>query len=109
LINSRAYREVIARGAEVSMIGTAARSTRLQILQVPDCPLVATLVDQVRVCLADCGIRERLEILVGDYPSPTLAVKGVDVSTGRPVEGGSCCRFDLPSSEQIRDAVLSLR
>jgi hypothetical protein len=38
-----------------------------------------------------------------------ILIGGVDVSTGQPVQGGPCCRFDLPSNEQIRDAVLSLR
>ncbi|HET8615824.1 MAG TPA: hypothetical protein VFL94_09890 [Actinomycetales bacterium] len=52
---------------------------------------------------------EQLEVVVGDYPSPTLVLDGVDVLTGQPVHGGPCCRLDLPSSEQIRDAVLSLR
>ena len=91
------------------MTGMAARRTRLQILQVPDCPRVAQLVDEVRVCVTECGVRERVEIVVGDYPSPTLVIDGLDVLTGQPVQGGPCCRFDLPSSEQIRDAVLSLR
>jgi hypothetical protein len=82
---------------------------RVQILQVPDCPLVDLLIDQVQSCLADCDVDEQVEILVDDYPSPTLVVDGVDVSTGLPVERGQRCRLGLPSSEQIREAVLSLR
>jgi hypothetical protein len=91
------------------MTDTQERLSRLQILQVADCPLVGRLVDEVRACFTNCGVREQVEIVVGDYPSPTLVVDGVDVSTGRPVQGGPCCRLDLPSSEQICDAVLSLR
>lgn len=91
------------------MTSTNGRRAHLQILQVPDCPLVGRLVDEVQACLADCDVREQVEIVVGDYPSPTLVLDGMDVATGLPVRAGSCCRFDLPSSEQIRDAVLSLR
>jgi hypothetical protein len=42
---------------------------------------------------------------VGVYPSPTLVMDGLDVATGRPVEGEPRCRMDLPSQEQIRAAV----
>ena len=91
------------------MTDTQERPSRLRILQVADCPLVGRLVDEVRACLTDCGVHEPLDLAVGDYPSPSLVIDGVDVSTGRPVPAGPCCRFDLPSSEQIRDAVLSLR
>lgn len=91
------------------MTDTQQRPSRLQILQVPDCPLVGRLVDEVQACLTDCGVREPLEMVVGDYPSPTLVVDGLDVSTGQPVRSATCCRFDLPSSAQIREAVLSLR
>jgi hypothetical protein len=85
------------------------RASRLQIFQVPDCPLVDRLVDQVTRCFADCGADDRLDIVVGNYPSPTLVLDGMGASAGRPVESGSCCRLDLPSSDQIRAAVLSLR
>jgi hypothetical protein len=91
------------------MTGPRGRQARLQVLQVPDCPLAGRLVDEVRARLAECGVVEPLEVVVGDHPSPTLVLDGVDVSTEQPVHGGPCCRLDLPSSEQIRDAVLSLR
>lgn len=79
--------------------------TRIQILQVPDCPLVDQLIDEVEHCLTEAGVGEPVEIVVGDYPSPTLVMDGVDVATGRPVEGEPRCRMDLPSREQIRAAV----
>jgi len=91
------------------MIDTLERPARLQILQVPDCPLVGRLVDEVMACLTECGVHEPLEMVVGDFPSPTLVVDGLDVSTGQPPRSATCCRVDLPSSEQICDAVLSLR
>lgn len=66
--------------------------SRIQILQVPDCPLVGRLIDDVETCLAEMGISEPVQIVVGDYPPPTLVVDGIDVSTGRPVEGDPRCR-----------------
>ncbi|MFC5731267.1 MULTISPECIES: alkylmercury lyase [Nocardioides] len=82
--------------------------TMVQILHVPDCPLVDRLIDAVERCLAEAGVGEPVEVVVGDYPSPTLVIGGVDVATGRPVEGEPRCRMDLPSQEQIRAAVREL-
>lgn len=82
--------------------------TRIQILQVPGCPLVDRLIEEVEHCLTEAGIGETVEIVVGDYPSPTLVMDGVDVATGRPVEGEPRCRMELPSTDQIRAAVRAL-
>lgn len=79
--------------------------TRIQILHVPDCPLVGRLIDEVERCLTEAGVGEPVEIRVGDYPSPTLVVDGLDVATGGPVEGEPRCRMDLPSVPQIRAAI----
>ena len=83
--------------------------SRIQILQVAGCPLVDRLVDEVEACLADAGHDEPVEVLIGDYPSPTLLVDGVDVATGQPVTGQPRCRLDLPSRAQIIAAVAGLR
>lgn len=82
--------------------------SRIRILQVPDCPLVDRLIDDVEKCLVDMGIDEPVEIVVGDQPSPTLVIDGKDVATGRPVQGEPRCRMDLPSEEQIRAATRAL-
>lgn len=82
--------------------------TRIQILKVPGCPLVDRLITEVERCLTEAGLGEPVEIVVGDFPSPTLVMDGVDVATGRPVEGEPRCRMDLPSQEQIRAAVRAL-
>lgn len=83
--------------------------TRIQILQVPGCPLVDRLIDEVERCLTEINVGEPVEILVGHYPSPTLVIDGVDVATGRPVEGEPRCRMDLPSKGQIRAAAKAMR
>ncbi|MFA6297547.1 MAG: hypothetical protein WC642_00155 [Nocardioides sp.] len=66
------------------------------------------LIDDVEECLADLGISEPVEIVVGDHPSPTLVIDGLDVATGRAVEGDPRCRLDLPSRDQIRAAARAL-
>jgi hypothetical protein len=83
-------------------------STRIQILQVEDCPLVDRLIDDVERCLSAADVAEPVEIIVGEHPSPTLVIDGVDVATGRPVAGASRCRMDLPSRGQIEKAVAAL-
>ena len=83
-------------------------STRVQILHVPDCPLVERLRAEVESTLAEVAPDVRLSLVEGDYPSPTLLVDGMDVTTGAPVSGEPRCRLDLPTSPQIRDALGAL-
>jgi hypothetical protein len=77
----------------------------IQILQVPGCPLVGELRMLVDQCLADMQRDDHVEHLVGQYPSPTLLIAGVDVVTGHPVDTSVRCRLDLPSREQIQTAL----
>jgi len=76
----------------------------VQILQVPDCPLVGRVRETVRQALASTGVPVVIEELTGDYPSPTVLVDGVDV-TGRPAGSGGACRLDLPTEQQIVTAL----
>lgn len=84
------------------------QSTRIRILQVEDCPLVDKLIDEFERCLTEAGLDVPVEIMVGDYPSPTLLVDDVDVATGQPVAGQPRCRMDLPSRQQIQAALARL-
>ncbi len=77
----------------------------IRILQVPDCPLVDQLRTVVAAACDELGIRPQITFEVGDHPSPTLLVGGTDVVTGRPVEGAARCRLDLPSRDQIVQAL----
>jgi hypothetical protein len=78
---------------------------RIRILHVPDCPLVDRLINEVERRLTEASISEPVEVLVGDYPSPTLVVDGIDVATGAPMAGEPRCRLDLPTTDQIRAAL----
>jgi len=84
---------------------TSAPPTLVQILHVPDCPLV----DQLRTLLDDCmlraGMQPVVETVSGSYPSPTLLINGIDVATGRPPTDQVCYRLDVPTREQIVTAL----
>jgi len=83
-------------------------TSHIRILQVEDCPLVEALIDDLESCLAEADLDEPVEVVVGDYPSPTLLIDGIDVATGEPVAGQPRCRMDLPSHSQIQTAVAQL-
>ncbi|WP_230394014.1 hypothetical protein [Plantactinospora alkalitolerans] len=51
--------------------------------------------------LADLGLPPEVTKLVGDYPSPSVLINGVDVM-GRSADGVAACRLDLPTSVHIR-------
>ncbi len=82
------------------------KSPKVQLLSVPDCPLVKKILETVENCLAQTHLDVVVEEIIGNYNSPTLLVDGFDV-TGRPAapEGQTSCRLDLPSEEQILAAL----
>lgn len=86
-----------------------AAAPRVQLLSVPDCPLVDRVRAGVRLALAQCGIAAAVEECVGAYPSPTVLVDGRDVITGEPPTLQTCCRFDLPTVQEIVAALCKAR
>jgi hypothetical protein len=85
------------------------KSLRIQLLSVPDCPLVESARSALKNSLAQTHIDVIVEELVGDYSSPTILIEGFDV-TGRPREprNQASCRLDLPTDEQILVALRGL-
>jgi hypothetical protein len=83
----------------------SADTVRARILQIPDCPLVDQLQALVHECLTALGDPGTVETTVGDYPSPTLVIDGLDVAAGRQIDDRVCCRLDLPSPQQILNAL----
>lgn len=79
---------------------------KVQLLSVPDCPLVLKVRNTIHKCLAKTQIPATVEELIGAYNSPTVLVNGFDV-TGQPPaeEGQTSCRLDLPNEEQILAAI----
>ena len=77
----------------------------VELWYVPDYPLL----DQLRATLRDCLMHTGIDVTVherqGPYPSPTLAINGIDVATGAPPSDTVCCRLDLPTHDQIHTAL----
>jgi hypothetical protein len=86
---------------------TALRGVRIQILHVPDCPLVDGVRRTLERCLSTTDLDVHVEELEGHYPSPTVIINGVD-PTGRPAPSGASCRLDVPIEEQIIAALNSI-
>jgi hypothetical protein len=78
----------------------------IEILHVPDCPLVGRVRETVQQALAQLKLHADVVERVGEYPSPTLLVDGRDV-TGRPGDQdvGGACRLDLPTEQQVLAAL----
>jgi hypothetical protein len=76
----------------------------VQILHVPECPLLPAAREAVHRAAAALGAKVDIEEVEGVFPSPSVVVGGSDV-TGRSLSGGACCRLDLPTDDQLRDAL----
>ncbi|MCC3318412.1 hypothetical protein [Nocardia africana] len=78
----------------------------VQLLHVPDCPLLGRVRDTLAEALRRTPIQVvRVDEIEGNYPSPSLLIDGIDVITGEPPQQTACCRFDLPTPEQITTAL----
>ena len=85
---------------------TTAAPVVIRLLHVPDCPHVGQVRAMLNACLESSGVSAVIDEAIGDHPSPTLIIDGVDVVTRRPPTGGApCCRLDLPTESQIAAAL----
>jgi hypothetical protein len=84
----------------------AGPAIRIQLLHVPDCPLVEQVRATLSSSLAKANVQVVIEELEGPYASPTLVIDGVDV-TGRSLAAGPACRLDLPTEHQVLSALSS--
>jgi hypothetical protein len=86
-------------------VGEMTANPRIVLLSVPGCPLR----DRVRLvleeCLAEAGMTATIEEREGAYPSPTLLIEGLDVTSAELRIGPPCCRLDLPTRGQIHAAL----
>jgi hypothetical protein len=73
----------------------------VQILHVPDCPLLPLARRAVDRAAASIGVHVRVDEVEGAFPSPSVMVDGQDV-TGTSIRGGAQCRLDLATEQQIR-------
>ncbi|WP_446210301.1 alkylmercury lyase family protein [Micromonospora sp. IBSANI012] len=83
----------------------AASRVAVELRSVPDCPNLAPARHELRAALADLGLPLAVVTeVVGDYPSPSILVNGVDVMGGIG-DDSAACRLDLPTGERIRAAL----
>jgi hypothetical protein len=78
----------------------------VELLLVPDCPHAESARAVLARCLAEAGLAVPVVERVGDYPSPTVLVNGVDVMTG--VAGTptmQACRLDRPTPQKLLAAL----
>lgn len=78
---------------------------RVQVLHVPDCPLLEHLRANLRHALAASEVTATVHEQQGTYPSPTVLVNGLDITTSRPPGGEACCRLDVPTADEIAAAL----
>jgi len=78
----------------------------IELLVAPDCPHAPAARTLVAECLDRLGLAIRVQERVGDYPSPTVLVDGVDVMTdtsGAPRM--QACRLDVPTASRVLAAL----
>lgn len=81
------------------------RRVQVELRSVPECPNLAPARQALHTALADLGLPAAMVTeVVGDYPSPSILVNGVDVMGGNG-DGSAACRLDLPTGERIRAAL----
>ena len=83
---------------------------RIELRTSPGCPNAHAARRVIADSLANLGIDVLVIDRVGQYPSPTVLVDGVDVM--RPAAGvssGDMCRLDLPTPQRILDALRAHR
>ncbi len=83
---------------------------RVELLHHPGCRSARAALQLVQECLAALAILDPVLVRVGDHPSPTLLVDGVDVM--RPavaLPGVSACRIVVPTRERVLSALAAHR
>jgi hypothetical protein len=78
----------------------------VELLLVPDCPHGEEARAVLAWCLAEVGLALPVVERIGDYPSPTVLVDGVDVMTGRVgTQDTGACRLDRPTPRKVLAAL----
>jgi hypothetical protein len=76
----------------------------VELRAVPDCPNLAVTRDLLAACLVEAGLPPAMIERLGDFPSPSVLIDGVDV-TGTDPHGPPMCVLRPPTTDQIRAAL----
>ncbi|WP_043736807.1 MULTISPECIES: hypothetical protein [Nocardia] len=82
--------------------------TTIEVLTVPNCPNAPATIELLRTCLHRLHLNIPIQQRIGEYPSPTILIDGVDLM-GTPPSATPTCRLDLPTKEQIMTALCRRR
>jgi hypothetical protein len=77
---------------------------RVELRAVPGCPNLDAARDRMLECLSEAGLAAEFVERIGDYPSPSIVVDGVDVTGGDPA-GPASCVLRLPTRSEILAAL----
>ena len=79
---------------------------RVELFQYEGCPLASAALQLMRECMNALGVREQVLVRVGDYPSPTVLVNGIDVmgAAAQP-STARVCRLDVPTPQRVLAAL----
>ena len=78
----------------------------VELLLVPHCPHADSARAMLARCLDEAGLAMPVVERVGDFPSPTVLVNGVDVMTGSAgAPQTSACRLDRPTPQRVLAAL----
>ena len=79
---------------------------RVDVLYHAGCRSADAALQLVRECLITLRLADSVLVGVGDYPSPTVLVNGIDVMRpGTGLSEGSACRIDVPTRERMLAAL----
>jgi hypothetical protein len=79
---------------------------KVELLLAPDCPHASAARAVLKDCLDRLGLVVRVCERVGDFPSPTILVDGVDVMTAaRGASPRQACRLDVPTQSRVLAAL----
>lgn len=78
---------------------------RIEFISHPGCPNAAAARDVLSGCLSALGIDAPITDRVGDFPSPSILINGVDVMRVGVLPAGRSCRLDFPTREAVLAAL----
>lgn len=89
------------------LTGLASRSEpRVELLLAPDCPNAAAAKAVVAEALCELDLTVPVMERIGDFPSPTVLVDGIDVMNDhKGAPDMRACRLDVPTAQKVIDAV----
>lgn len=74
---------------------------RIEFLSHPGCSNAAAAREVLSECLNSLGLDVPVTERVGDFPSPSILINGVDLMRPGALPVGRSCRLDLPIRETV--------